>query len=475
MKILLINNLLSSDCIGRVPLGVLYISAALRKAGHETDIVDTRHYKNIIKKIEDYNPAVLLFSLRTASSQLYIDLNRQIKRHFPNLFSIFGGPHATFYPQIIQREKAIDAICVGEGEDAIIEFIARLEREEEYHTTANFWIRRNGEICQNEVRPLIENIDNISFPDRELLCRYSRVRDFPVRNFITTRGCPYSCTYCFNQAYNEIYKGLGKRVRRRSVDNVIAEIEEEYKQYPFQVAQFEDDIFVVPGKWLEEFSEKYRSKIDLPFSCNVRAELITEKEVSLIREAGCVSVWIGVEAGSEVVRKNLLKRNNTDSTTINSVRYLQDAGITVATENILGLPETTLDDDFKTLELNRILRPGFANPSIYQPYPGTELGQRARDAGIFSGNYDDIQNFYSTSSLNIKHRREVENLQYLFSFCVEYSFLYSHLHKLVRLPLGFLYKAIQTLWRGRALTHRIIPVKMGVKHLCHVLWRSLMC
>lgn len=391
------------------------------------------------------------------------------------MISIFGGPHATFYPQIIEREKAIDAVCVGEGEGAIIEFVNRIEREEDYHKTPNFWTRRNGEVCQNPVRPLIENIDNILFPDRELLCSHPRVRDFPVRNFITTRGCPYSCTYCFNQAYNDIYDGLGKRVRRRSVDNVIAEIEEELKRCPFQITQFEDDIFVVPGKWLEEFSEKYQSKIGLPFSCNVRAELITEKEVLLIRKAGCISVWIGVEAGSEMVRKNLLKRNNTDSTTINSVRHLQDAGINVATENILGLPETTLEDDFKTLELNRILRPAFANPSIYQPYPGTELGQKAHDAGIFSGNYDDIQNFYSGSSLNIKHKREVENLQYLFSFCVEYSFLNPHIHKLVRLPLGFLYKTIQTLWRGYALTHRIIPVKMGVKHMCHVLWRSIMC
>ncbi|MDR4496972.1 MAG: B12-binding domain-containing radical SAM protein [Candidatus Scalindua sp.] len=473
MKVLFINNVLGSDCIGRVPLGVLYISAALRKAGHETDIVDTRHFKNIIKKIEDYNPAVLLFSLRTASSQIYINLNRRIKSDYPEMVSIFGGPHATFYPQIIEGEKTIDAVCVGEGEDAITEYINRLENGDEYHTTPNFWTRRNGAVYKNSVRPLIGNIDNVSYPDRELLCRYPSVRDFPVRNFITTRGCPYSCTYCFNQAYNEIYKGLGKRVRRRSVDNVITEIEEEYQRNPFQLVQFEDDIFVVPGKWLEDFSEKYRSKIGLPFTCNVRAELITEKEVSLIRNAGCVSVWIGVESGSEVVRKNLLKRNNTDSTTINCVKLLQSAGIYVATENILGLPETTLDDDFKTFELNCVLRPGFANPSIYQPYPGTELGRRASDAGIFSGNFDDIKNFYSTSSLNIKHRREVENLQCLFSFCVEFPFLSSFLRKLVHLPLNSLYRGMQTLWRGYALTQRIIPVKLGIRQWLHVVRRSL--
>jgi radical SAM superfamily enzyme YgiQ (UPF0313 family) len=454
-------------------LGILYLSASLKKSGHEVDLIDTRHFKNILKKIEVYKPGVLMFSLRTVSHILYTKLNGHIKKIYPNLFSIFGGPHTTFYPQIIKKEPSIDAVCIGEGENAIVDLINRLENGEEYYTTPNFWIRINDEIYKNAPRPLIENMDNILFPDRNLLKGYPAVLNFPVRNFTASRGCPYSCTYCFNHAYNKIYKGLGKKVRRRSVDNLVIEIEEEYKRHPFQIAQFEDDIFVVPGDWLEEFSEKYKQRIGLPFSCNVRAELITEKEVSLVREAGCASVWIGVEAGSEVVRKNLLKRNNDDGTTINSVRLLQKAGIRVATENILGLPETTLDEDFQTFELNRILSPAYANPSIYQPYPGTELGELAKASGIFSGNYDEIHNFYSGTSLNIKHRREVENLEYLFSFCVEYSFLSRYLHKLVRLPLGFLYKGIQMFWRGYALTHRIIPVKMGLKCWLHVIQRSL--
>nr|VFJ67866.1 MAG: Radical SAM superfamily enzyme YgiQ, UPF0313 family [Candidatus Kentron sp. FW] len=374
MRILFINDLLGKDAMGRTPLGVLYLSSALKRAGHAVDLVDTKRFSDITRKIEDFRPDMLLFSVRTTHQGMYAQLNRKIKGVHPDLFSIFGGPHPTFYPQLIHNDEAVDAVCIGEGEEAIVDFMERLEDKGDYHLTPNFWVRRKGHIHKNPVRKLIEDIDTISFPDRDLLDAYPVVRGLPIRNFITSRGCPYNCTYCFNHAYNEIYQGLGKRIRRRSVDNVIAEIEQEQNNNPFQLVQFEDDIFVMQGKWLREFAPKYKKRIGLPFMCNARAELVTEKAVSLIKEAGCVSVCVGVESGDEAVRKELLKRNNTDSVTIECVRLLQHTGIFVLTENILGLPETSIDDDFKTLELNRILKPGFANPSIYQPYPGTDLG-----------------------------------------------------------------------------------------------------
>ncbi len=473
MKILFINNILGRDSIGRSPLGILYLSSALKRSGHEVELANTADLKKILKKIAEYKPTVLMFSVRTSSQLLYNDLNSRIKSHFPHIFSIFGGPHPTFYPQIIQKEEAINALCIGEGEHAIVDFIGRLEKGGEYHLTPNFWVRRNGKIFKNKLRPLIENIDNIAFPDRDLLNGFGGVRDFPVKNFIASRGCPYNCTYCFNHVYKKIYKGLGKVVRRRSVDNIISEIKEEYQKTPFQTVQFEDDIFAIKGKWLEEFSDKYRKEIGLPFTCNVRAELIGKKEAMLLREAGCVSVWIGVEAGNEIVRKDLLKRDNSNSKTINSIRILQGEGIKIATENILGLPGTTIEEDFQTFEFNRVIHPAFANPSIFQPYPGTELGKHAFDAGEFSGDYDNIGNFYENISLNLVHKRAIKNLQRLFSFSVEFPFFAGWLRKLVNLRLGILYKVVQTFWRWYALKNRIIPVKLRFRHYMHIFWRIL--
>ncbi len=229
------------------------------------------------------------------------------------------------------------------------------------------------------------------------------------------------------------------------------------------------------GKWLEDFALKYKHKIGLPFVCNARAELVTEKNVAYIKNAGCIAVWIGVEAGDEVVRKELLNRNNTDSVTINCVRLLQNAEISIVTENILGLPETSIADDFKTLELNRMLKPSYANPSIYQPYPGTALGDHAQIIGEFSGNYTDIKDFFSDSGLNLKHKRELANLNYLFSFCVEYHHISPWLlNKLIRLPFMRLpFQGIYLLWKRYALTNRIFSMKLNLKQWFHIIYRVI--
>ncbi len=474
MRVVFVNRLLTGECIGRVPLGVLYLSTALKQKGHEVGIVDASKEKRLCDKIEEFKPEAVLYSVRTGYHKGYVRLNRQIKRQFPHLLSVFGGNHPTFYPQMIVKEAEIDAVCIGEGEEAICDFLDRWERKADYEKTPNFWVRCDGQIFKNTPRRLIEPMDAIAYPDRDLLNDFPRVRDFPVRNFITTRGCPYDCTYCFNYAYfNNIYKGLGKRVRRRTVKNVVDEIEEEYEKFPFQCVQFEDDIFVYDTHWIGDFAEEYSRRIGKPFTCNVRVELMDDERSSLLKKAGCVSVWLGVEAGDEQVRSELLGRKNNDSVTVRGVRVLQKHGIHVSTENILGVPQTNLTHDLCTLDFNIELRPSFANPSVFQPYPQTPLGDRAREVGVFSGNYDDIPDFYEGSCLAIKHLREINNLQYLFSLTVEFPWLRKWVPILVRLPLGELYKRVMLFYKGYVLTHRIAPIKLGPRHTAHVFHRAL--
>lgn len=474
MRILFVNRLLTGECIGRVPLGILYLASALRFAGHEVALVGASRMKRILNKIDIFQPHVIAYSVRTGYHKYYVDINRQIRERYRDLVSVFGGNHPTFFPQMILKDPFVDAVCIGEAEEALVDFIDRLEKGADYHLTQNFWVRRDNEIHRNPQRRLIDPIDNIQFPYRDLINDWPRIRDFPIRNFITTRGCPYQCTYCFNYAYyNKIYKGLGKRIRRRTVENVVAEIEEEYRKCPFQVAQFEDDVFVFDKDWISEFAESYSRRIGKPFTCNVRAEVIDDEKASILKKAGCVSVWLGVEAGDEVIRDEKLGRKVKDNSIAQGVRALQNAGICVATENILGIPDTTIEQDFKTLELNQILRPSFANPSLYQPYPQTPLGDMAREAGAFSGNYDDIPDFYEGSCLKIDHLRELRNLKYLFSVAVEYPWIRRHIPKLIKLPLSKVYEKMEFFWKGYALTHRIVPIRMGILHRLHVLRRAL--
>lgn len=474
MRVTFINRLTTGECIGRVPLGILYLSTALKQRGHQIQIVATGPEGRMSKQIAEFRPDLLLYSVRTGYHKAYIRLNRRLKELYPQVFSVFGGNHPTFYPQMIVREMAIDAVCVGEGEEAICDFVDRFERKADYEKTPNFWVRRDGEIHQNGVRRLIEPMESIGRPDRDLLDGFPSVRTFPVRNFITTRGCPYDCTYCFNFAYyGNIYKGLGKRVRRRPVADVVDEIREEYRKHPFQCAQFEDDIFVYDTRWIGEFAEEYGRRIGLPFSCNVRAEIMDDERSALLKQAGCHSVWMGVEAGDEQVRKDLLGRRNSDSVTVHATRTMQKHGIHVVTENILGVPRTNLGHDLRTLDFNLELRPSFANPSVFQPYPQTPLGDIARDEGTFSGDFDDIPDFYEGSCLAIRHAREVVNLEYLFSLTVEFPWLRPLIPRLMKLPLGAVYKRLMLAYKGYVLTQRVVPVKLGVRHFAHVARRAL--
>ena len=174
-----------------------------------------------------------------------------------------------------------------------------------------------------------------------------------------------------------------------------------------------------------------------------------------------------------MVRHKKLKREVNDNSIIQGVRALQNVGIHIATENILGIPDTNLEQDFKTLELNQILRPSFANPSLYQPYPQTPLGDLACEVGAFSGDYDDIPDFYEGSCLKIDHLRELQNLKYLFSIAVEYPWIMRYIPKLIKLPLSSVYKKMELFWKGYALTRRIVPIRMGIRHSLHVFRRAI--
>jgi radical SAM superfamily enzyme YgiQ (UPF0313 family) len=165
--------------------------------------------------------------------------------------------------------------------------------------------------------------------------RYPDVSSFQVKTFITTRGCPFDCTYCYNFAYAELYKGKGARVRYRTVYNVLDEIEEERSKRKISIINFEDDIFGLNKAWLMEFAEKYPRRIGIPFCCNVRVEYIEDDMVSLLRRSGCHTVAMGIEFGDPRTRRELLNRDMTNEEVVKACHLIRNAGIVLETENIL--------------------------------------------------------------------------------------------------------------------------------------------
>lgn len=444
-------------------MGIMSLSAVIKEKNHQAKILKTQNlnFDQIVKKVKEFHPDIFAFSITTGEHNYYIDLNRRLKKKFKTIFSIFGGPHPTFYPEMIHKE-GVDSVCLGEGEGAMLELLKNLEKKKSINCIKNLWIKKGNKIFKNPLGPLIENLDNLPFPDREIIYECSpEFKNYPSRFFFSARGCPYQCTYCFNHKYNEIYQKNGTIVRFRSVDNFIAEILTVKEKYPFKFAFIDDDTFLLkPQKWLEEFAIKMK-KTKILFSCNVRVNLINEKIVKLLKKAGCYSAWFGIECGNEEVRNNLLKRNITQEQIIRTCKLFKKYSIKYATQNLIALPvNNPLKIDLETLDLNIKCRPNFAWSSILYPYPGTQIYDFATKNGYFKKRgWDEIAVTNKVVSeltfINPFEKKKVERLHKIFGIVVEFPFLRPFVNFLISLPLDMPYKIIFFCWYGYCRVFRL--------------------
>jgi len=395
------------------PLGIMYLVAAAKAAGHQADIAIADDL--IETKIPMYDPDVLCYSIMTGDQNYYDKLNKRLKKLY-GLPSLVGGPHPTFFPEMMD-ETSFDHICIGEGEAFFADFLNEVTKTNEHN--------------------LIEDLDTIPFADRDCVFKYDKINRGPIKHFIASRGCPYDCSYCFNRAYSDLYKGRGRRVRFRTVDNVLKEVKEVIESSPTEFVYFQDDTFILRPSWIKEFADKYPRITNLPFHCHTRANLVTEDIVKDLARAGCYSVHIAAETGNEAIRERLLNRTMSDDTIVNAVELFRKYGIKTMLQNILGLPGTTIKNDFETLELNIRCQPDYAWASIFQPYPKTYLGRYSQEIGEYTGDFSDLgSSFFDVSPLNFSHKNEVANLQKLFAFAVQNPVIYESglLHVLIYLP-----------------------------------------
>lgn len=444
MKVLFINTFLSKGAIYREPLGIMSLISAVNHK-HKVFILEPIR-ENIHERICQIKPDVIAYSLRTGFHQYYIDLNKKLKKVY-NFISVFGGPHVTFFPQMINQE-GVDCICKGESEEAFLEFLDVLESKKDYTKIKNFWVKKSGKIYKNSLRPLVQDLDTLKFPNRSLFDKYKEIKDAKVRTFITGRGCPFNCSYCFNAGLKGLYKGQNY-VRRRSVKNVIDEVKEVKEKYCFEIAFFEDDTFNINKQWLREFSREFK-KLNLKFICvGIRADLFDEETAKLLKEANCIGVVFGVESGNEIIRRKILNKYLSDKQIINCARLLKKYRIPFMTNNLLAIPTSSLEDDLKTLKLNIVCRPDYGVVCILQPYPGTQIYKLAVDQGLCNEDpFDNLGDFYVESNLKIENKFERENLQRLFALTIRFPFIYPHIRWLIKLRLRFLYSLLDNVYKA---------------------------
>lgn len=446
------------------PLGIASLSAALLQAGHQSEVAALTDTTRQEKLLRDFKPDILCLSLITGQHPLFIERARRIKAAHPHLLVLAGGPHPTFYPECLE-EPCLDAICRGEGDKALPAFVDAVAHSGVMpESLANWWIKQpDASVSRSDVAPLLAGLDALPYPDRSIFDR-ARPGAAPVTAFImTSRGCPFDCSYCFNHAYRELYQGLGSICRRRSVTNVLAEIQQVRNQYPLQMVVFQDDTFNLDRTWLKEFAERYEGGVSLPFHCHLRADLLDTETAGLLKRAGCLSVKLGLEAGREAVRNGILKRGMTLEQFEYACALLHKSGIRFATENILGVPGTSLDDDLFTYTLNRRVRPQHSFASLMQVYPRTGIAEYALQHGFATAPVTDFPaTFYEDSAISISNKKQRGRLRALFALGVSLNLPVFVLRPLLVLPLRKLYEAIDRLWKGYCLRFRIYPYTQSV-------------
>lgn len=358
------------------PMGVLQLSAILKARGHETRICALEEGK-ALDVVAAYRPEAVACSFMTTEAgrvEAFVDNARRL---FPRTIIIAGGPHPTYYPRIIDSWP-LDALVVGEGDLVIGPLLESLCQGRSVRSLMN--VHTKG--FKNAQGDLVGELDDLPFPDRELVAHEDSFRAIPMKSFFASRGCPYNCSYCFNSAFNAMHKGKGKILRRRSVENLIREIEQVKARYRMDFLRFGDDNFVMGyDAWIEEFVEKYRSRVGVRFYCLINPNLVDEQLVKALKSAGCHSVMMGIESGSEAVRRTILGRQMSNQTLKEAFRLFRENGIRVFSNTILGLPETGLQEDLESLEFTLDCRPAYSGFTVFTPFPGTALGDYAREKG----------------------------------------------------------------------------------------------
>ena len=402
-------------------LGIMCLSSVLKKNDFEVKVLPAEP-QPVLDAVANGRPSVLAYSAPSFLASQYLDFNRRIRSEIKGkVWSVFGGPHPTYYPEMVEVE-GVDAVCRGEGEDSALEFFSLLREGQSPLECLNWYVKDEaGVVHENGLRPLIQDLDKLPFPDRSL---FKLGRTQPAA-FMVGRGCPYTCTYCFNRAYNKLY-GLKKPlIRRRSVDNVVEELARVKDEHDAFVLQSVDDVFCHPPfDWIDEFAEKYPSRVGIPLGGNVRANLINERVVNALKRACFCGVAMGVEAGNEDVRRNALKRYMTNDSIVNAGRLLKEAGMMLTTYNIIGIPGGSFEADLDTVRINKAIRPTHALCFVLGPYQGTEIFDMATALGMVGDDYvdqlkDGSKNPYGWHP-KLKYKteqeaRRIENLYLLFS------------------------------------------------------------
>lgn len=361
------------------PIGLGYVASSLLNAGHHVSIFDFQIKNNTISNfrsfIERENFRIIGFSVTTLTKNNTLKLAQICKDVLSNCIVIVGGAFPTVYPkEIISQSAAIDFEVISEGELTVVELLDAIKLNKDFNEINGIAYRDGkGNVVQTPLRPLIENLDSISFPAHHLfeLDAYQPPPGMffrrPLRHMITTRGCPFRCVFCDDRV---VWRG---KCRLRSADNIVEEMEVLIKNYNAKEIHFYDDTFTVSKKRVFRLCELIIEKrLNVIWRCSSRVDTVTNEMLKTMYTAGCRSISYGIESGDDEILKKMNK-GTTVAQAKDVIKWTRDAKIQAKGFFMMNYPGETIETTEKTIALSQELDLDFVGFNLTNPHHGEQL------------------------------------------------------------------------------------------------------
>ncbi|MCL4517078.1 MAG: B12-binding domain-containing radical SAM protein [Firmicutes bacterium] len=417
------------------PVGLGYLAAVLRQRGHKVRIFDVDAaqkgsdidfsdeylrlelyvkglqeaghpvWAEIARVLEQYRPDVVGITAITTKFGSVLKTAQVCKEALPDAFIVVGGPHATANPGQAIAIPQIDYVVRGEGEKIFPELLSVLQEGKDPASVRGLTFQKDGQVIHTGQPNPIEDLDTVPFPARDLLMNPQNYTSEDMGVIMSSRGCPFGCTYCFHM--------FDRRVRYRSVDNVIAELRHVRDVYGTRQFAFKDDSFTVNRERVAALCEAIiREDLQINWDCTTRANLLDDALLELMVKAGCNSIKIGVETGSERILRETSKGVSLDDIR-RAARLLNRQGVFWSAYFMIGLPTETEEDILATHRFMKELNPYYCGLGVYNPFPNTPLFAQGVEMGLLQ---PDVQpeHFYTTNPKDyffVDPARRVRNLE----------------------------------------------------------------
>ncbi|MFH1593925.1 MAG: radical SAM protein [Candidatus Omnitrophota bacterium] len=377
----------------QMQFGISYISSVLKKNSHETQLVvlsrilGKRNEVILDKRIEEFRPGLICFTAVSTEYDFVARIADNTKAKYPRIYLLIGGHHVSLNPENV-LSGSFDALCVGEGEEPTLELVSQLEKNNTPSGIPNLWIKNGNQVEKNQPRLFFQDIDKLPFPDRGMWTEWIEEEKGARYPMLLGRGCPFDCPYCCNHALRRLTEG--RYVRFRNPDAIIMELKDFAGRFPNKKNIYlEVETIGTSNAWALELCtkiEKLNATLEEPLSFGVNLRITPNMDLeSLFRafkRANFTFVNIGLESGSERVRRQVLKRDYSNQDVVRATKLARKCGLKINFYTLIGIPGETLADFKETLKVSRDCLPDKIFTSIFFPYPGTELHSICRKRGL---------------------------------------------------------------------------------------------